>query len=167
MRKLFLPKYHFSDINAIPADFFSSRGITGIICDIDNTLITYDDTHPTEDSMRFFASLEAQGVKIALASNNNKARVTTFNESLGYPAFYSSIKPLCWRTFKKALAELGTSPEKTAVIGDQIFTDVLGTKFCRLGMSIMVNPIKGETNFFLKRKRGVENWILKKYKHYE
>ena len=165
MGKFFAPNYYFDHINSIPEDFFSSRGITGVICDIDNTLITYDDAHPTEDALRFLECLRRQRVKVVLASNNNRRRVETFNSTLGLPAFFSSTKPLSRRIFKRSMKIMDSTPQTTAVIGDQIFTDVLGTRMSGIKCAILVQPIRPEKHAILRGKRKVEGWFLRGFEN--
>ncbi|MCL2212380.1 MAG: YqeG family HAD IIIA-type phosphatase [Oscillospiraceae bacterium] len=161
MKKLFQPTNYYNDISSIPADYFVKRGIEGVICDIDNTLINYDETHPTPEAMQFLNSLKEQGIKVVLASNNTKNRVKTFNSDLGLPAYANSTKPLSRRVFTRAMKIMGTTRDNTAVIGDQVFTDVLGTKFCGIKHVILVRPIKPASNIFSRTKRGAEQWFLK------
>ena len=60
------------------------------------------------------------------------------------------------------MKHLGTDTSNTAVIGDQVFTDVWSAK--RLGLyAILVKPIKDKTSLFFKSKRALEKPILKKY----
>lgn len=58
------------------------------------------------------------------------------------------------------MAILRTQPEQTAVIGDQIFTDILGAK--RLGLfAILVKPLSKRELRWTKIMRKFEHMILK------
>ena len=73
------------------------------------------------------------------------------------PFVYKSAKPLP-KGFKKAAEKFGMKPEETAVIGDQLFTDVLGGKI--FGSKVfLTEPLGPETDFFIKIKRKFEKFI--------
>ena len=64
--------------------------------------------------------------------------------------------------FKRALSKLELKPEEVAVVGDQLFTDVIGAK--RMNMfSILVKQVGEKDIFITKLKRPIENAIIKKY----
>jgi len=139
----------------------TSLGIRYLLCDIDNTLVTYDDPEPTEKLMAWFKSLEDAGIKLAFISNNDAERVNLFNSSLGYHAFPNAHKPLIG-TMIKAIDTLGEGKEHTAALGDQILTDIVAGN--RAGIfTILVPPIKDKTNLFFKSKRLLERSTVKKY----
>ena len=50
-----------------------------------------------------------------------------------------------------------------AVVGDQIFTDVLGANRSKM-TSILVDPIQEKDIFITVLKRPIENWIKNNYK---
>ena len=158
---LMTPDYIFNAFDDITPAFLSSLDIRALLIDIDNTLAPYEQPEPDDRIRGWFASLEANGIKAALISNNHTARVERFNRSLGLPAYPNSAKPRR-RTLKKAMAEMGVSPEHTAGLGDQLFTDTLAVH--RMGMlSLIVPPIKDKKSLFFKAKRRLEKPFIKRY----
>ena len=87
-------------------------------------------------------------------SNNTPERVARFAEPLGIPYTADAGKPGVKKY--RALAEKErVSLDGCAVVGDQIFTDVLAAS--RLGVkSILVRPIKNVENNFFRFKRFFE-----------
>ena len=160
--KYLIPDYYLDDIYMIRPEFLIGKGISAIVADIDNTLVTYDDPEPTPSLLVWLKKMEQAGIKIALVSNNSKHdRVITFNKNLGYHATARSGKPF-GKGVKKALFALGVSPKEAVMLGDQIFTDILAGS--RLGMTtILVKPIKDRTDLFFRTKRKLEKPYLKKY----
>jgi len=157
----FIPDYFFNDIYEIPKGFFTSHGIKAVICDIDNTLVTYDDKHPTEKLLGFIKSLTDEGIKIAFVSNNNKERVELFNSSLGFHAYPNSKKP-SKRALLAAMKAMGTTKDNTALLGDQIFTDIYSGKRAGL-LCVLVKPIKDKKTLFFKTKRLLEKPFINMY----
>ena len=95
-----------------------------------------------------------------IVSNNTEERVRPFAEILGLPYVADGKKPGT-DGMRRAAEQLGgLRPEETAVIGDQIFTDVWGGN--RFGaLTIMVAPLGPETVPFIKLKRVVEKLVLR------
>lgn len=160
--RLFMPDHCWNDIYEITPAFLLDRGIRAVLLDIDNTLVTYDDPEPTPTVTEWLAALQKADIGIAFISNNGKERVEAFNRSLGFFATWDSKKP-SGKCYRAAMAALGTDPSSTAVIGDQIFTDVWSAK--RLGLlALLVKPIKDKRSLFFRCKRLLEKPILRRYR---
>ena len=69
------------------------------------------------------------------------------------------MKPLK-RGFKKAQKKLGEKSENIAIVGDQIFTDIIGGKRCNM-YTILVEPINKKDFWYTAWKRPIENNIKK------
>ena len=161
-----IPDGIFSTFDALTADFLTSHGIKALILDVDNTLIPYEEDLPNERVLTWLDSLKQQGISVAFISNNHKARLARFNESLGYPAFYHGCKPFPHK-MRRALRAMGAKKEHTANLGDQIFTDVLAGRLAGLKYSFIVPPIKDKTDRLTKLKRRLEKPYIAKYKEGE
>ena len=165
MKKIFLPDYFFSTFSDVNIDFLKKNAIEALILDIDNTLVPYEIRKPTDELLSWFNELKNAGIKVAFVSNNNSERVNTFNEELGFFATYKSKKPFT-KSLKKAIAAMGSTEKTTALMGDQIFTDILaGNKLSLLTM--LVPPIKDKRDPFTRFKRLLERPIIKKFKKRE
>lgn len=153
LKKYLLPDYLFDDIYAVTPGFLLGLGARAVILDIDNTLVTYDDPEPTPEVAEWLDSLAKAGIKIAFVSNNSAERVERF--CTGMDAFRSadSGKPST-KAYLRAAKAMGAETSDCVVIGDQLFTDVLGAK--RLGMrAIVVRPINDkQTPLFVIKRAG-------------
>lgn len=105
-----------------------TRGITLLLADLDNTLARYGQSEPCAEILAWKARLEESGITLFLLSNSRKpVRVERFARALGVPYQGHSGKPK--RTgFLSAMERMGRTPEQTAMVGDQIFTDILGAR---------------------------------------
>lgn len=162
MKSAFEPDYFFENAFMVSPSFLLSRGIDVLILDIDNTLVTYADAYPTDQVKEWINNLKRAGIRLAIASNNHGKRVDTFSESIDVFTVSDSGKPS-----RKAVdiicRRFNASPRKTAVIGDQIFTDVLCAN--RAGAAaLLVKPLPYRENLFFKFKRLLEKPIIKKFK---
>ena len=158
----FVPDFMFSSVYDITPEFFKENGITSIVSDIDNTLVTYDDEKPTKQLLKWLEGLNEYGISVSFVSNNSHERVRIFNEELGFFAVGKSGKP-----FKKnvlnALEKMNAEKKNACIIGDQVFTDVLAGRNAGI-RTVLVPPIKDKTDVFTKFKRLLEKPILKAYK---
>jgi HAD superfamily phosphatase (TIGR01668 family) len=166
LEKYLIPDVIFNDIYEITPEFLTSEGIKGLVLDIDNTLVPYEIPEPTEEVRAWLSSMWENGIKTAFVSNNHKERVELFNQSLNCPAFYDSGKPLK-KSCSRAMEAMEVTKNETAIIGDQVFTDVLAGRISGLNTAILVNPIKDKTNLFFKSKRLLEKPVLAAYRRRE
>ena len=153
---MLLPNYIFDKIYDIPKDFFKNLGINTLLLDADNTLA--GDGEITLD-LRVIDWVDAQkqlGLRPVIFSNNNRERLKPLAKALGIGCIYSAKKPLICR-IKNRL-----DPKSTAIIGDQIFTDVLCAKLFGC-VSVKVAPIAEESGISFKIRRRMEASIIQLY----
>lgn len=158
----FMPDFMFGKFDDITPEFLKAQNIEFLLIDIDNTLAPYEEPTPNERVVAWFEAMRANGIKSVLVSNNHADRVELFNGELGLPAFADCRKPSPKRLRRYADA-IGAVNERTAALGDQIFTDVWGAK--KMGArAILVPPIRDKKTLFFRAKRLLEKPFIKKYK---
>ena len=158
MVKKLYPDYIFKSISDISEDFFKSNNIKNVILDIDNTLVPYTVALPDKKATVFFERLKKENIKVCLVSNNSKARVDRFNGQNGFFTVPRACKPLTG-AIRKAMRSMGAKKEETALIGDQVFTDVWGGN--RAGITtVLVDPIESKESRFFRFKRKWEKKVL-------
>lgn len=161
MIKKLYPTKALQSIFDLPIDELLAEGIKGVIFDIDNTLVPYDEAEPTEKIMKFFEELQAKGLKITLVSNNTEDRVMKFNEKLKVLALHKAQKP-SRKSLRKALQMMSCQANEAVIVGDQIFTDVYGGN--RAGLkTYLVTPVSDKDEWQTKVKRGLERQVIKCY----
>ncbi len=137
--------------------------IKGFILDVDNTLTNHDDPIPNERVLAWLDDMRAKDFPLMIVSNNNEARVSDFAKTLNLPFVHHAQKPKRGGLLKAA-QEMGLNPSEVAVIGDQIFTDILGGNRANM-TSILVVPFYTEPMLFFKIKRILEKPFIKSYKN--
>lgn len=161
LKDKFIPDYMFDNVLRIKPEFFADNDIRYIVTDIDNTLATYGESVADEKIRDWLGKVEACGVRIALISNNKEDRVYMFNSVLGYLTTSRAGKP-GKKKLLKLMKKMGAEPEKTCLIGDQIFTDVLCAH--RAGIrALMVRSIEVAGRPFLKFKKYFEHTFIEEY----
>ena len=150
---------HFYDVTP---EIVKGFGAKALICDIDNTLVTYDDPEPTERVLEWIKEMNENGITVSFVSNNDWDRVNLFNKKLGLVAYAKSGKPST-KHVKAAVEDLGIDKSDAILLGDQLLTDCAAAK--RFGIkAIIVPPIKDKTSLFFKTKRLIEVPYVKKFR---
>ncbi len=154
------PDYVFNTVAEISLDFLQQEGIKAIILDLDNTLTTHNNPIPDPDRLVWFNEVKDSGMPMIIVSNNHYERVKPFADALGLDFIPDGRKPLT-TGYNKAVKRLGLPKSQIASIGDQIYTDVIGSKLCGI-KSIFTFPIELETGFWFRVKRTLEKPLLPK-----
>ena len=143
---LLIPDYHIKSIYDINVVRLRERGVRVLLADLDNTLVPYGVDIPTDEVKRWRDRLHAAGITLFILSNSRKpGRAKRFAEVLAVPYEGHAGKPKSGG-FRRALTRMGVKPSEAAIVGDQIFTDVLGGN--RAGvLTLMVDPIRFGTVF--------------------
>lgn len=160
--KHFMPNDYKKTIFDIDFPSLKSQGIEGLLIDVDNTLIPYDEVVPSQELIVLFDKIKTLRFKIMIISNNHKPRIKKFSEIIQCPFIAQAKKPLKIG-FKKAMKSLSISDNsKVCVIGDQLMTDILGAN--RTGIkSILVDAIqRNNEKWFTRMNRRFEKRMLKR-----
>lgn len=157
----FYPHIYVESIYDLPLEKLKERGIKGLIFDIDNTIAPHDVAEPDEKFIEFSKTLKEMDFSLAILSNNNQNRVNLFNQQLQFHAVYKGGKPNT-KKIKSIMEALNLSPSNTAMIGDQVFTDMFCGRLAKT-LCIYTKPVCNRDQFVTKVKRGAEKQVLKQY----
>jgi HAD superfamily phosphatase (TIGR01668 family) len=151
------PNHRFRKVSEITPEFLKEEGLTGVLVDIDNTIVPWRGEVPSPEVKDWFKSLKEAGVSVALLSNAGGPRGRRMAEALGVPVVAPAKKP--FRTgYQRGLAALRLTNEQVAAVGDQIFMDVLGGS--RSGIcTILVEPVSRQEFVMTKLLRQVEKLV--------
>lgn len=144
----------------ITPELLQDMRIKGLLLDIDNTLTTHDNPVPAEGVVHWIAEMKQANIRMCLVSNNHPPRVEPFASLLDIAYVCESKKPF-HKGFSIAMQKMQLSKEQLCVVGDQIYTDILGANWFGV-RSIYVSPIKLEQTVFFKCKRFLEKPFLPK-----
>lgn len=159
MKKLLNPDLYVDSVFDIDLYKLKNAGYDSIIVDVDNTLVAWDKKTAPDSVVEWFGRIKKLGFNVCLVSNNTEDRVVKFNEDVKVCAIHRASKPRR-KPFIKAMRKMKSTPSKTVVIGDQVFTDILGGN--RTGLfTILVVPISGNEFAWTKFVRRIERIVLK------
>jgi len=147
------------DLNLIQ---LREQGIKGIIFDLDNTLVEWKQDQLTPEVMALVQQLKELGFKMTILSNALEYRVEAIARRLDIPYISRAVNPRK-SPFRKAMDLMATTPETTAVVGDQIFTDILGGNRMKL-YTIWISPLSSTEFISTKAVRKLERLVVKQFR---
>ena len=157
--KYLFPDEIRADIYDVDLEALKAAGFKGLILDVDNTLKPPGPGGPGCGVLAWLEAARGLGFGICLLSNSRRRRVLRFSSGLGVYAISLARKPAA-AGFLKAIRLLGCEPERVCVIGDQVFTDVLGAR--RLGLkAIYTRPVTAKEEFTVRLKRIPEARVIR------
>jgi uncharacterized protein len=146
------PDYYYRIVLDIDLAALSAAGIDTLLLDLDNTLLPRDSGVVPDDVRVWAVGLSTRGFKACLVSNNWHDRVLKVAEELGFDLVPKAVKPLPF-AFMTALKRAGSTRRQAAIVGDQLFTDVLGGKITGI-MTVLIAPMSSADlphTLFLRR----------------
>ena len=160
---LLTPNMQVRKITDITIEMLKENNIKGMILDVDNTLIDLDRV-PLVGIKEWMDNMKDEGIKFCIASNSiKKDKIEKVAKMLDIPYVHFSVKPTKIG-LKKAKQILGIeNNENIAEVGDQLFTDVLGTNRMKM-FSILTEPLCEEKVKINNLKRKLEKRVLRRKK---
>lgn len=159
---IFIPDMYQKSIYTINYEKLYEDGMRCLLFDLDNTCVPYTEKNPNKKLKDLFDNLKDMGFKVIIFSNATKKRLEPFKNGLIVDCSYSSKKP-SKRKFLKVLKMFDYDLSETAIIGDQLFTDIFGGN--RVGIkTILVNPMSDKDLFATKIFRLLEKGQYNKMK---
>ena len=153
------PKLYATAINQIDPFELRSRGVRGAIVDLDNTLVGFRSLAPLEEDALWVSRARDAGVCVVVLTNNGTPWASEVAQDLGVPCIPRARKPLPFG-FRRALKVLELEPHEAVVIGDQLFTDVLGAKLAGLDV-ILVDPLVRRDPWNTRPLRWIERIVMR------
>ncbi len=138
--RLWVPHLAFPRVSDIPLELLVRRGIRAVLFDLDNTLVPYGSAEIPDDVQAWLERFREVGLVGAVVSNSPPGRARKLAAQLGWRAVGGWPKPNPAR-LRRAVRLLGATPQTTALVGDQLFTDIWPAN--RLGLlTVLVEPLQ-------------------------
>lgn len=156
-----IPHLCVRSVLELDAARLDALGLNALLLDVDCTLKEYvaDDVSP--EVAAWLGQLRASGVGLCLVSNGRGQRISRLAERLRLPFVSTAMKPLP-RGCLAAIRRLDFDRARTAMVGDQLFADVMAGRLAGL-FTILVDPIHPEQEpWFTRLKRPFEAMVLRR-----
>ena len=148
-----LPKTIASALSDISPEYLHSNGIRLLMLDFDNTIIPYTTNDATGEMEQWLGTMKESGIRLCVVSNSKRDRVKIFCAKYDIDCVTHAKKPFA-KGIQECLSRYSIPQEQCALVGDQIYTDVLGAN-CAGVRSILVKSIDNHT-FWLKARHILE-----------
>lgn len=158
MGKGLRPDWFVQSLFALTPQEFAAHGVRGLLLDIDNTLVPNHVPDADDAVIQFVSGMQAAGIRMAIVSNASEHRKERFNRPLGLPVVPHAFKPFR-ACFLEGLALLDLPPEAVVMVGDQLFTDVIGANAAGI-RSLLLEPMHRAEPWYVRLKRLLEKMLL-------
>ena len=162
---LFMPTIYLDSATDLSLEIIKKLGIKCLLLDVDNTLAEHGSQEPFFGAIGWARYLVENGIKIVIVSNNVEKRVSSFAKKFDLPFVFFSMKPLPIG-FNKAQKILGCDKSKIMVVGDQVFTDILGANLAGM-KSVLLEPKACKETMGIKFRRTLESPIRNKLRSHD
>ncbi len=159
---LLKPKIKVERVTNITPQILKKYDINALILDVDNTLSTHHGQILTDGLLEWIDLMKQNGIFLTVLSNSKEKRVKPFAEKINLEYISLGLKPLPFG-YLRAMKKYSLKRKNTAIVGDQIFTDILGGNLVGI-KTVLLTPIKPEDGLSFKIRRRLEKVIFKLYK---
>jgi len=160
MLNWFHPNLVLASVAAVTPELLQEHGIRSLLLDVDSTLKRYRATTIPPETVQWVESLQKTGIQFCILSNGREHRIRPIAEQIGVPFIAPAMKPTPFGC-RTAMKTMKFDPKSTAIIGDQVFADILAGKFANI-FTILVTPIHPEEErWYTRIKRPFEKWVVR------
>ncbi len=159
---LLKPKIKVERVTDITPQILKKYDINALILDVDNTLSTHHGQILTDGLLEWIEVMKQNGIFLTVLSNSKEKRVKPFAKKINLEYISLGLKPLPFG-YLRAMKKYSLKRKNTAIVGDQIFTDILGGNLVGI-KTVLLTPIKLEDGWSFKIRRRLERLIFKLYK---
>ena len=139
MMRFPIPDLMLGSVFELKPNRLKKMGVALLLMDLDNTLAAYKCSSPSVPLRNWIDSLKKAGIEPFIFSNSHGDRAENFARALNVDFINKARKPET-KKLTEILKKKGISPSKAAIIGDQVYTDVLCGKIAGV-TAIAVSPI--------------------------
>lgn len=152
------PVEAIDSLTGIDLEALAQRGKKLVLLDVDNTLTPWRGHEISEEIAAWIKHGHELGMKFCIVSNSKrKTRLRNLATALGVDLVMGRMKP-SRHMFRTALTQMNLQPGQAIMVGDQLFTDVLGAN--RAGIeAILVRPMHPRELFATKVNRFMEGLV--------
>lgn len=158
------PKYSFRRITDITVEDLHKMGAKAVAVDLDNTTVIDSSYKLPEETHKWLDTVREAGIQVIIISNTIFTRAWFLGKKMGNIPFIAPAHKPHTKAIRKASEILGVELENLAMIGDQLFTDVISANKAG-AISVKVEPMKKEKLFagHFKKVRERERKYMRQY----
>lgn len=159
MCRLLKPDLRIDSVVQLDPARLRDLNLDALLLDVDCTLKPYRSETLEPGVENWLNDLRGAGIRVCLVSNGQAGRIRRLGEALRLPVVCQACKPLPFGC-RAALRRIGADQRRAAMVGDQLFADVMAGRLAGL-VCILVRPIHPEQEpWFTRIKRPLERFLL-------
>lgn len=156
-----VPDHRVDWVTEISTAHLLEIGVEVLLIDLDNTLTTWRGVTVDDKTRDWVSLVQEAGFKVGLVSNASFRRLSPHGKFLGVDDLFPRATKPRVGALRKAMQRFGVEAHQTAMIGDQLFTDVLAGN--RLGVyTVLVTPLDPTEQWWMRFVRFLERYLLDK-----
>lgn len=153
-----VPTHRATAVHRLTPAVLRAWGVDALLLDLDNTVVAWDAVTPPPPVAAWLDEVRGAGVRLCLVSNSLSSRARGAAAHLDLPIARGRFKPSTSK-LRDALRVLGVPHGRAAIVGDQLFTDILAGN--RLGVrTVLTAPLSPREPWRVRVVRVVERWLL-------
>ena len=160
MLKLVTPHLQLNSVLDIQPDLLRSLGVDGLLLDLDETLKDYYENSFRPEIVAWIEQMNCEQIRMCILTNGRAKRVAPLAERLGVTCVPFALKPFP-HGVKAAVTKLGLDRTRVAMVGDQVFADVLAGRLAGV-FTILVRPTSEREPWNTRIKRPLERFVLRR-----
>jgi HAD superfamily phosphatase (TIGR01668 family) len=163
------PDWRFHSIADISINELLARGIRAVLVDLDNTCAERKLWFMTAEAAAWISKAREAGIVVVIVSNTvtggrriDRVRKIAADNSVSFVcARFPRLKPNPF-PYREALRIAGVDKSQAAMVGDQLFTDIVGANRAGIEMAILVDPVDPSGDHWAtKPRRWLQNWVMR------
>ncbi len=159
MFKLLMPHLQIESVLKIHAEMLRALGVEGLLVDLDCTLKDYYSNEFSAQVVAWVEEMKREQVGFCILTNGRSGRVTPLANRLNVACVPWATKPLR-RGIRAGISKLGLDRTRVAMVGDQLFADVLAGRLAGV-FTILVKPTTTHEPWITRLKRPLERLVLR------
>ncbi|MDR2440858.1 MAG: YqeG family HAD IIIA-type phosphatase, partial [Planctomycetaceae bacterium] len=160
MFQCFQPNLYVDSVLDLTLECLQKYELKSLLLDVDCTLKNYRSQNIRPEILSWIETMKDNGIGLCLVSNGRGHRIRGIAEQVGLPFVAPALKPLPFGCYA-AVQTMNFDKKSTAIVGDQVFSDLLAGKLAGL-FTILVVPMQPEEEpWFAQMKRPLERIVLR------
>ena len=158
--KYFTPHLQLDSVLDVQPEMLCALGVEGLLVDLDETLKDYHESSFRPEVVSWVEQMNRVPIRLCILTNGRAARVQPLAERLGVMCVPWALKPFT-KGLSAGLAKLELDRTRVAMVGDQIFADVLAGRLAGV-FTILVRPTTTREPWNTHIKRPLERLVLRR-----
>ena len=158
---MFRPDLQLKSVTELTPTLLAEHDLRSLLLDVDCTLKSYQSETVSDAILAWLDEMRKIGIGMCIVSNGKSKRIERFADSVQLPFVCIAMKPLPFGC-QRAVRQMNFDPKTTAMVGDQVFADLMAGKLAGL-FTVLIHPIQPEEEpWFTRIKRPFERLFIGK-----